>query len=290
MEAVLLGAHESAAGGPHRALERAYADGCEAVALFVKNQHRWQQRAWSDEEVAKYHEAAAEHDIEAVAHAAYLINLCSPTAGVVEKSIAALADELARCQVLGVPAIVFHPGAPGAGGSEVDGVAEIARNLDRLFDEHGADFEDVTLLLENTAGQGSNLGWRLEHLRDILDQTRHASRLGVCYDTCHAFAAGYDFRTPELYAAHWAEFHELVGLGRLRAFHLNDSKKECGSRVDRHDHPGEGLIGLEPFRWLINDPRFQNIPALLETPPLDPDADGGYRRNVQRLVELRALA
>lgn len=285
---MLLGAHESAAGGPHRALERAAADGCEAVALFVKNQHRWQQRAWTDEEVEKYHVAAEAYDIEAVAHAAYLINLCSPTASVVEKSIAALADELGRCQVLGVPSLVFHPGSPGAGGSEVDGVAEIGRSLDRLFEEHGADFEDVTLLLENTAGQGANLGWRFEHLRDMLGQTRYAARMGVCYDTCHAYAAGYDYTTPELYAAHWAEFHEVIGLGRLRAFHINDSKKELGSRVDRHDHPGEGLIGIEPFRWLVNDPRFQNIPALLETPPMDESADGGYRPNLERLFALRA--
>lgn len=284
---MLIGAHESASGGPHRALERALSDGCQAVALFVKNQHRWQQRPWTDEEIAKFRAIASEHPIEMVAHAAYLINLCSPTNAVIEKSIVGLADELERCQQLGVPALVFHPGAPGAKASEQVGIEMIGAGLDELFDEHGDRFPDVTLLLENTAGQGSNLGWRFEHLRDILGATKHASRLGVCYDTCHAFAAGYEFGTQESYDAHWAEFHEVVGLGRLHAFHINDSKKECGSRVDRHDHPGEGLIGIEPFRLLVNDTRFQNVPAILETPPMDADADGGYAPNLEVLRALR---
>ncbi len=284
---MLIGAHESASGGPHRALERAYTDGCESVAMFVKNQHRWEQRAWTDEEVERFRAHDAEHPIDVVAHAAYLINLCSPTADVVDKSIAGLADELARCEQLGVPSLVFHPGAPGAKASEVDGVAGIGAGLDRLFDEHGDTFPSVTLLLENTAGQGSNLGWRFEHLRDILGATKHAARLGVCYDTCHAFAAGYEFGTRELYDAHWAEFHAVVGLPRLQAFHINDSKRECGSRVDRHDHPGEGLIGIDPFVWLMNDPRFQNIPAILETPPLGDD--GGYSTNIERMVALRSM-
>lgn len=284
---MLIGAHESAAGGPHRALERAIADGCESVALFVKNQRQWAQRAWTDEEVELFANLASEHALEIVAHAAYLINLCSPSAAVVDKSIVGLADELERCEILGVPSIVFHPGAPGDKADESTGVAMIGQSLDRLYDEHGHRFPGVTLLLENTAGQGSNLGWRFEHLRDIFGATKHAARLGVCYDTCHAFAAGYEFGTPESYAAHWAEFHEVVGLPRLRAFHINDSKRECGSRVDRHDHPGDGLIGMEPFRWLMNDPRFQNLPAILETPPMDTAADGGYGPNLDILRGLR---
>ena len=284
---MLLGAHESAAGGPHRALERALGDGCEAVAMFVKNQHRWEQRPWTDEEVEKFRALADLHPIEIVAHAAYLINLCSPTAAVVEKSVAGLADELERCEVLGVEYLVFHPGAPGGAMTDSEGIAMIAAGLDRLFDDHGDRFTNVTLLLENTAGQGSNLGWRFEHLRDILAHASCARHLGICYDTCHAFAAGYEFGTRELYDAHWAEFHEIVGLARLRAFHINDSKRECGSRVDRHDHPGDGLIGLEPFRWLVNDVRFQNLPAILETPPMDADADGGYGPNVARMKALR---
>lgn len=284
---MLIGAHESAAGGPHRAIERAAADGCEAVALFVKNQHRWVQRAWDDAEVEAFRAAAAAHPMEIVAHAAYLINLCSPKDDVVDRSIAGLADELGRCQALGIESLVFHPGAPGAGVEDAVGITMIAESLDRLYEEHGAEFPDVTLLLENTAGQGSNLGWRLEHLRDILGATRYAARLGVCYDTCHAFAAGYPFQSREAYDAHWAEFHDVVGLDRLRAFHLNDSKKECGSRVDRHDHPGEGLIGLEPFRWLVNDPRFSNVPGVVETPPMDEKSDSGWARNVAILKALR---
>lgn len=225
--------------------------------------------------------------METVAHAAYLINLCSPREDVVKRSIEGLADELERCQLLGVQALVFHPGAPGDKKSEADGIAEIARGLDVLFDQHGHRFGDVMLLLENTAGQGSNLGWRFEHLRDILGLAKHTRRLGVCYDTCHAFVAGYDFTTREKYDAHWAEFHEVIGLPRLQAFHLNGSKKECGSRVDRHEHPGEGFIGIEPFRWLMNDPRFQFTPAILETPPMDEDADGGYGPNLAALRALR---
>lgn len=284
---MLLGSHESAAGGPHTAIERAVSDGLEAVQLFTKNNNRWSQRAWTDEEAQAFHEAAREADIPLVAHAAYLINLCSATKSVREKSVDGLADELGRCQQLGIPMLVFHPGAPGAKRSEEVGIAQIAENIDVLFDEHGDQFPDVTLLLENTAGQGSNLGWRFEHLRDILAATKYADRLGVCYDTCHAFAAGYEFQTRDDYDAHWDEFHEVVGLGRLMAFHLNDSKKECGSRVDRHDHPGQGLIGEAPFRWLVNDPRFQNLPALLETPPMDVDAYGGYAENVRVLQGMR---
>ena len=285
---MLIGAHESVSGGPHRAIERAHFDGCEAVAIFVKNQHRWEQRAYTEEEIALYHERLAEGPLEVIAHAAYLINLCSPKPDVVERSIAGLADELTRCEQLGVQSLVFHPGAPGAKASEAHGISKIADGLDQLFDEHGGSFTSVKLLLENTAGQGSNLGWRLEHLRDILAETRYATRLGVCYDTCHAFAAGYDFRTRAQYEAHWEEFHEVVGLPRLWAFHINDSKRELGSRVDRHDHPGDGEIGIEPFRWLMNDVRFQNVPAILETPPMNDKADGGYGPNLQILRDLRA--
>lgn len=284
---MLIGAHQSAAGGPHRAIERAVADACESVQLFTKNNNRWKQRQWTDEEAERFRTEAASAQIPVIAHAAYLINLCSATPQVREKSVAGLADELSRCQQLGVGALVFHPGAPGAKRSEAIGIAQIAENLDRLFDEHGDRFRDVMLLIENTAGQGSNLGWRFEHLRDILAATRYSSRLGICYDTCHAFAAGYDFKTRELYDAHWAEFHELIGLPRLHAFHLNDSKKECGSRVDRHDHPGEGLIGGSLFEWLVNDLRFSNLPAVLETPPMDEESDSGYAENIAILKALR---
>ena len=284
---MLIGAHESASGGPHRALERALSDGCEAFALFVKNQHRWEQRAWTNDEVERFCSLNTEYPMEAVAHAAYLINLCSATKATVEKSIVGLADEAERCEQLGVGSLVFHPGAPGAKATEAAGIAAIGRGLDRLFDEHGQRFGSVMLLLENTAGQGSNLGWRFEHLRDILGATRYAHRLGICYDTCHAFAAGYDFSTRAAYDAHWSEFHEIIGLPRLQAFHINDSQRECGSRVDRHEHPGEGFIGLDPFRWLVNDVRFQNVPAILETPPMDESADGGYGPNIERLKALR---
>ncbi len=283
-----LGAHESASGGPHRAIERAVADGCEAVQLFTKNNNRWKQRAWTDAEVELFRAASAEHpDLGLVAHSAYLINLCSATDAVCEKSRAALADEMTRCQQLGISSLVMHPGAPGATRNEWDGVSEVAVAIDAVFDEFGADFPDVRLLLENTAGQGSNLGWRYEHLRDVLALLRYVDRVGVCFDTCHAFAAGYDFRDQASYDAHWEHFDEVVGVALVEAFHLNDSKRELGSRVDRHEHPGDGEIGIEAFRLLVNDVRFAGVPALLETPPMDEDADGGYAENVAILKALR---
>ena len=283
-----LGAHESASGGPARAIERGAQDGCEAIQLFTKNNNRWKQRDWTADEVEAFREQArANPQIALLAHSSYLINLCSASPEICDKSRGGLADEMSRCQALGIPALVMHPGSPGTDANEWDAVGDIALAIDRTFDEFGTGFGDVTLLLENTAGQGSNLGWRYEHLRDILALTRYRDRVAVCFDTCHAFAAGYDFTDEASYAAHWSEFDDVVGLSLIRAFHLNDSKKEFGSRVDRHDHPGAGFIGLEPFRWLVNDARFGDIPGIVETPKLDPESDSGYRKNVEALRALR---
>lgn len=282
-----LGAHQSASGGPHRAIQRGVADKCEAIALFVKNQHRWEQRVWTDEEVELFREEHAKHPIPLVAHSAYLINLCSNSQETCERSRRALADEMTRCQTLGIGAIVMHPGAPGGDANEWDAISEIAVALDQTFDQFGERFEDVRLLLENTAGQGSNLGWRYEHLRDILALSHYAERLGVCFDTCHAFAAGYDFRSREQYEAHWSELDEVLGIGVIEAFHLNDSQRELGSRVDRHEHPGKGEIGEDPFRWLVNDARFADVPGVVETPKMEPKKDSGYRKNVAYLKKLR---
>jgi deoxyribonuclease-4 len=283
---MLLGAHESAAGGPHKAIARALESGCESLQIFVKNNNRWSQRAWKPAEAERFRQDFEDSGLGGLmAHAAYLINLCSPNEATVEKSVAALADELSRCAQLGVPYLVMHPGSPVDQGEEV-GLELIARNLERVYAlEPGGDaWAGVTLLFENTAGQGSNLGHSLEHLRELFDRAHDPDRFGVCFDTCHAHAAGHDLTTPESYEAFWARFDAEVGLERLKAFHLNDSKKPLGSRRDRHEHIGEGEIGLDAFRLLVRDPRFAEHPAALETPPLE---DGtGYKVN---LTTLRGL-
>ena len=283
---MLLGAHESAAGGPHKAIARAIESGCESLQIFVKNNNRWAQRAWKESEVARFREDWEASGLQGLmAHAAYLVNLCSPRDETIEKSVPALADELTRCAQLGVPFLVMHPGSPVDQGEDV-GLDLIARNLERVYalEPAGAGWSGVTLLFENTAGQGSNLGHSLAHLRELFARVHDPARFGVCFDTCHAHAAGHDLTSPETYEAFWAEFDAEVGIDRVRAFHLNDSKKPLGSRRDRHEHIGEGEIGLDAFRMLVRDPRFATHPAALETPPLK---DGsGFRKN---LATLRGL-
>ena len=279
---MLLGAHESAAGGPHTAVGRAVDDGCECLQIFVKNNNRWSQRPWTDEEIDRFRNDWADSGLQRlVAHAAYLINPCSANPSVRAKSREALADEMDRCAQLGVEGLVLHPGAPGDGG-EAWGLATVAEEINALWAEHGERWGGVTLLFENTAGQGSCLGWRHEHLRDLFARLDQPERFGVCFDTCHAHAAGYDLRDPEGYEAHWEVFDAVVGLDRLRAFHLNDSKKALGTRVDRHEHIAEGELGSTVFEQLLADPRFEGLPGILETPPLE-DASSGYRRNLATL-------
>jgi deoxyribonuclease-4 len=281
-----LGAHESAAGGPYRAVGRALDDGCESLQIFVKNNNRWSQRPWRDEEAEKFRTRYAESGLHQVmAHAAYLLNPCSPRDDVREKTRAALADELTRCQQLGVPLLVMHPGSTVDDRSDADALSQVAAEVNIVYAERGDEWPDVTLLFENTAGQGSNLGWRHEHLRDLMGMLEDPDPFGICFDTCHAHAAGYDLTDEEKYDAHWAEFDTLVGLEWLRAFHLNDSQRELGSRVDRHEHIGDGEIGYETFRLLVNDERFASTPAVVETPKFE-GADG-YEEDIRRLKDLR---
>lgn len=281
-----IGAHESAAGGPYRAVERAVEDDCEALQLFTKNNNRWSQRMWTDEEAEEFRTAYESSKLEGLmAHSAYLINLCSSTESTIEKSRVALADELTRCQMLGVPGLVLHPGSH-TGRGEMEGIELIAENIDRVYEEHGDPWPDVTLLLENTAGQGTMLGYEFAHLRDILGAVENPDRLGICFDTCHAHAAGYDLTKREGYEAVWEEFDEVVGLATLKALHLNDSKRELDSRVDRHELIGEGEIGLDTFEFLVNDERFADIPAVVETPPLE-NGDESFAKMVARLKGLR---
>ncbi|QDG54054.1 deoxyribonuclease IV [Persicimonas caeni] len=283
-----VGAHESASGGPYTAVERALDDECEALQLFTKNNNRWTQRMWTEEEAAQFRQHYAKSGLKGVmSHSAYLINLCSKTAKTVEKSKVALADELTRCAMLGIPYLVLHPGSHTGQGEEA-GLRLIAENLERVYEtEEDGQWQDVTLLFENTAGQGTCLGWRFEHLADLFERVFDPTRFGVCFDTCHAHAAGYDLTERESYEAVWQEFDAIVGLDHLKAFHLNDSKKPLGSRVDRHELLGEGEVGLDAFRFLVNDDRFADIPAVVETPPLESGEDS-FAEMVALLKGLRA--
>jgi deoxyribonuclease-4 len=279
---VILGAHQSMAGGLARAVDRAVADGCEALQVFTKNSNQWEAKAVDETDRREFRRSARERGLALMAHDSYLINLAAPDETIYRRSIDAFADELRRCVRYGVPRLVMHPGSPLDAGEEF-GLSRIAAGLDAAFAR--ARVRGVRVLLETTAGQGSHLGWRFEHLAEILRRARSARRLGVCFDTCHVFAAGYDFRTPKGYRRVFEEFDRVVGLGRLEAFHLNDSKKPLGSRVDRHEVLGEGRLGLEPFRLLVRDRRFARIPGALETPPL-PDGSPSFAQGIGILRRL----
>lgn len=283
-----IGAHESASGGVHKAVERAVESGCESVQVFVKNNNRWAQRDWRPDEIQAFRDAYASSGLHGIqAHAGYLINLATDREDVLEKSLDALADELTRCAQFGIPYLVMHPGSHVGQGEEV-GLRLIAERAAQVYArEVDGQWQGVTLLYELTAGQGSNLGYTLEQLARLFELAHDASRFGICFDTCHAHAAGYDLTTESSYEAFWRAFDATIGLHRLKAFHLNDSKGGLGSKLDRHEHIGEGAIGLETFRMLMNDARFTHTIASLETPPIDKN-DSGYAKNLQVLRDLRS--
>lgn len=259
-----LGAHESIAGGLHKAFERARAVGCDAMQIFVKSNRAWAVQPLTDEEIMLFAAKAAETGIKpVVGHASYLLNPAAPDDALWAKSRDMLIVELERCEALGLPGLVLHPGSHMGAGEE----AGLARVAQALGDVHTATpgFR-VQILLETTAGQGTNLGYRFEQLAWLIAHTSQGERLGVCLDTCHVFAAGYELRTPDGYAATMAEFERIVGLERLKVLHLNDCKATLGSRKDRHEHIGKGAIGLEGFCLVLNDPRLDGLPAFLETP------------------------
>jgi deoxyribonuclease-4 len=256
--------------------------GCEAMQIFTKNQTQWQARPLDPAEIERFHQQQQETGIHpVVAHDAYLINLASPDDALWEKSLAAFTDELARAEALGLLGVVMHPGAHMGSGEEV-GLARIARALDRA---HAATAGYRTLtLLEITAGQGTTLGYTFEQLAAIRNAVDDRGRVAVCFDTAHALAAGYEYRTPDAYAAMWERCDRSLGIDLVRCFHINDSKKDLGSHVDRHTHIGQGFVGLDPFRMLLNDPHFAGRPMLLETPKEDE-----MREDVENLRVLRSL-
>jgi deoxyribonuclease-4 len=282
---VILGAHMSIAGGYYKAVERASEAGCDCVQVFTKNNNQWRAKEITDDDVAKFRHALDECEIShSLSHASYLINLASPDRALWTKSRDAMVVELHRAEQLGIPFVVLHPGSFTTS-SEAQGIEQIALALNEIH-QQTSDI-GARCLLENTAGQGTNLGWRFEQLGAILSGVSEQDRIGVCLDTCHLFAAGYPLTTRDEFSATCLEFDRLVGLDRIQAFHLNDSKRELGSRVDRHENLGEGCLGLEPFRHLVNDDRFRRVPMYLETPKgKNPAGDDWDQVN---LAALRAL-
>ena len=264
-----LGAHMSISGGIHLAPGRGRSAGCGVIQVFTQNSNQWRGKMPTDSDVALFREQWAEAGLhEVVSHDIYLVNLGAAPGEVREKSLAAFREEMERCSRLGIDKIVMHPGSH-LGDGEERGIARIVAAFDVLI---GAvpEFRGK-ILLETTAGQGTNLGYTFEQLRAIIDGSAFPDRFGICFDTCHTYAAGYDTTTEEGYRAVFADFDRLLGVDRLLCFHVNDSKKGLGCRVDRHDHIGQGTMGLAPFRFLLNDPRFAAVPKILETPKGDND-------------------
>lgn len=260
----LFGAHMSIAGGCHNALLAAQQFQCDTVQLFTKNNNQWNARDFTPDEIKLFHDTLASTGLRyPTAHDSYLINLASPDDALFERSVQAFVIELQRAEQLRLAYLVTHPGAHVGSGEEA-GLERVVAGIDRAHRQCPG--YRVKILLETTAGQGSCLGWRFEQLGHILKRVRESDRLGVCLDTCHVFAAGYELAPARKYRATMAEFDRLIGIDRLRVCHMNDSIKPLGSRVDRHAHVGQGCLGLEPFRLLVNDRRFRDLPLLLETP------------------------
>jgi len=280
---VHLGSHMSIAGGLDRAPLRGMQVGCDTIQIFTKSNRQWHARRLGDKEVEAFKASLAATGIgPVVAHDCYLVNLAAPRIAVWKKSVRAFREELERAERLGIPYLVTHPGSH-AGAGEAEGIRRVAEALNEL---HAAlPSLCVQVLLETTAGQGSSLGYRFEQLAEILARVEHADRVGICLDTCHVFAAGYDIRTPEGYRKTLEELAACLGLERLKAIHLNDSRGRLGSRLDRHEHIGKGQLGLAAFRHLLNDPRLRHVPMILETPK-DDDFVRADRRNLSSLRRL----
>jgi deoxyribonuclease-4 len=276
----------SIAGGYERALLSAHALGCQTVQIFTKNNNQWNAPPISAEQSALFRKTREETGIvDPVAHASYLVNLASPDDALWKKSIEAMVHEVQRCSQLGITDLVVHPGAH-TGSGEQAGLLRVARALDVIRDRTAE--LGVTVDLETTAGQGTTLGHRFEHLQAILELVADSRGLGICLDSCHIFAAGYSLDVLERYDEMVEQLRRTVGIDRLRVWHLNDSCRECGSRVDRHAGIGTGRMGLEPFRRIIQDPQFRHLPMILETPKGIEDGEELDARNLRILRQLEA--
>jgi deoxyribonuclease-4 len=281
-----LGAHMSIAGGLHLAPGRGKVAGCGVIQVFTQNSNQWRGKMPTDSDVALFQEQWEEAGLhEIVSHDIYLVNLGAAPGEVRDKSLAAFREEMERCARLGIGKIVMHPGSHLGDGIE-RGIGRIVEAFDFLI-AATPDYRGK-ILLETTAGQGTNLGYTFEQLRAIIDGSAFPDRFAVCFDTCHTFAAGYDITTEDGYRAVFTEFDRIIGLDRLLCFHFNDSKKGLGCRVDRHEHIGQGAMGLAPFRFILNDSRFAAIPKILETPKGDNDEMDAV--NLKLLRELMLTA
>lgn len=279
MPATLLGAHMRTSSGLDGALRFGKEIGCTAIQVFTSSPQQWRAKEITDKMAIEFMQAQIETGItEVVSHDSYLINLCAPEPDMRTKSIEGLKGEMQRCDKYGIRYVVSHMGSHKDQG-EACGLTGVGESTRQILAETP---ESVTLLMETTAGQGSSLNWRFEHLASILEEVKGDPRLAVCLDTCHIFAAGYDIRTEEGFMKTFAEFEKLIGFDRLKVVHCNDSLKPLGSRVDRHAHIGEGQIGIKAFELLVNDERFTNIPILLETP----DGDTMHEVNLNKLKSL----
>ena len=259
-----LGSHMSISGGVHKAIERGASIGCTCIQIFTKSSNQWKSRPYSEEEMLKFASLKKQENIDPiVAHASYLINLASPDDLLFKKSVDSFFEEMERCDKLFIPYIIIHPGSH-VGSGEKNGIARIAEALNTLH-KLGKSLK-VEIALETTAGQGTNLGYSFEQLAEIIERVSEKEKLWVCLDTCHIFAAGYDIRTQKAYNETIKRFDEIVGIKKIKAIHINDAKKGLGSKLDRHEHIGKGEIGLEGFKNIINDKRFDRIPLILETP------------------------
>jgi deoxyribonuclease IV len=279
----LLGAHVSTSGGLEHAITRGIELDCEAIQIFTRNQMQWTVKTLSEEEILAYRTAweTLGKSFPVISHDSYLINLGSPEPEKLEKSRKSFLTELDRCDALGVQYLVFHPGSHLNLVSVEQCLQTIAESLNHMVQARPE--MKVQILLENTAGQGSNVGHRFEEIAAIMGMLEHPERFGVCVDTCHTLAAGYDIRTKEGYETVFTEFDRIIGVKWIKAFHLNDSKKPLGCRVDRHENIGEGFVGIEAFSCLVNDSRFYGVPMVLETP----GGESEYRKNLDRLKQLR---
>ncbi|HZZ80497.1 MAG TPA: deoxyribonuclease IV [Gemmataceae bacterium] len=280
----MFGGHMSIAGGCHHALTAAREHDFDTVQLFTKNNNQWKAKDLTDEQIALFKSTLKQSNLKfPTAHDSYLINLASPDPTLFQLSLDAFVIEVQRAEALGLSYLVMHPGTP-TDGDAVAGLTRIASALDTVH----ARCPDVKVkvLLETTAGQGKSLGHRFEHLASILERVREPRRLGVCLDTCHVFAAGYSLAPRQEYEKTFDEFDRLIGLSKLKVFHMNDSKKPLGCRVDRHEHIGQGHLGREPFRLLVNDVRFAKVPMIMETPKEGPNGEDMDIVNLQALREL----
>ncbi|NOY68714.1 MAG: deoxyribonuclease IV [Deltaproteobacteria bacterium] len=280
----LLGAHFSIAGGIWKAVYAAASYGCNALQIFTKNASTWKEKTISDKESSTFLKAMRKTGVAyAATHASYLINLAGPDRKKSAKSVTALENELIRCDAIGIADLVLHPGSH-MGDGEKAGIARIASNINQVFARMPK--IKARILLETTAGQGTSLGHTFPQITAIIDMIEDKDRIGVCLDTCHVFAAGYDMRTEAACEKTMEKFDSIIGLSRLHLIHLNDSKKGCGSHVDRHEHIGEGEIGIEGFRYLMTNPGLSSIPKILETPKKKEDEDG----DTVNLAIIRSLA